>query len=484
MKNIIEFLQRNCNKSPDKIFCVDDEDSYTYAKALQIVKNIASFFADKNIQNQPIMIRAERNNKTLLSILAIIMSNNYYVPVNPDFSKEKVESVIESSHINYELITDDNVEIFTNEHFYYDDCVKFKADENLLDNVSKNYDINNNIYTIYTSGSTGKPKGVAKSHKNVIAFVTNFLQTFNLPEDLKIANQSPLFFDASMKDVFITLIGGGGIYFPNKTLFSMPMKLIEYLNANCINFICWVPSALTIIVRLNTFKYIKPQFLKFVMFVGEVFLPKYLNMWLQELPEITYVNLYGSTEIAGVCLYKIIDRPLPEDKAIPLGKPLANNKVYLVDGEIVVESDQIALYYVNDEEKNKTVFENFEGVRRLKTGDFAFINDDNDIVFTSRKDFQIKHMGYRIELQEIDIAVSKLKYISNCAVLYNQPADKIVAFVSLNQKVDNPTKSIISDLKNIIPAYMIPNRVVVLDELPLNANGKIDRVKLKQMMGE
>ena len=226
------------------------------------------------------------------------------------------------------------------------------------------------------------------------------------------------------------------------------------------------------------------MFLKYVMFVGEVFMPKYLNMWIDALPFVTYCNLYGSTEIAGVCLYKKITEKIPEDKPIPLGKPLANNVVYLDDGEIIVVSDQTAIGYINDPEKNDKVFAIINGKKHLKTGDFAFENEEGDIVFKSRKDFQIKHMGYRIELQEIDLSVARLDYIGNCAVLYSQSADKIIAFVSLSNPLENPAKTIISDLKEMLPAYMVPNKIEVLDELPLNANGKIDRVKLKQMIGE
>lgn len=369
------------------------------------------------------------------------------------------------------------------EFFNFEEICNHKSNSQTLKNLEKDFNCENPIYTVYTSGSTGKPKGVIKTQENVIAFVNNFVQTFNFESGLNIANQAPLFFDASMKDVFLCIATCSTLFFPDKTLFAVPLKLVEYLNTHMINYICWVPSALTIIVRLNTFKYLKPMFLKYVMFVGEVFMPKYLDMWIDALPNITYCNLYGSTEIAGVCLYKKITEKLPEDKPIPLGKALANNTVFLEDGEIVVLSDQTAIGYINDPEKNSKVFAVKDGKKYLKTGDFAFENEDGDIVFTSRKDFQIKHMGYRIELQEIDLSVARLKYIGNCAVLYNQPADKIVAFVSLSSPIENPAKTIITDLKEILPAYMVPNKIEVLDELPLNANGKIDRVKLKEMIG-
>ena len=374
MKNIIEFLKCNAERNPSKLFCEDSNNKYDYGESYRIVSSIASYLYEQGIANSPILFRAERDCSSLLTMLGIIMSNNYYVPINSEFSLEKEESVIESSNIKYEIVFDDkrNNNLTS---FNYNEIIKNDFNENIYELLSSSFDENNNMYTIYTSGSTGKPKGVLKTQKNIISFVNNFIETFKFDNGLNIANQAPLFFDASMKDIYLALATCSTIYFPEKSLFAMPAKLIEYLNEKKINYICWVPSALSIIVRLKTFNFIKPEYLKYVLFVGEVFMPKYLNMWLKELPNITYVNLYGSSEIAGVCLYKIIDNLLDEDKPIALGKPLANNKVYLDDGEIIVESEQIASCYVNDEEKNKVVFSNIGGTRILRTGDYAFIND-------------------------------------------------------------------------------------------------------------
>lgn len=485
MENVIEYFINSAKQNPNKLFVCDSEKQYTYGKALEIVSSIACFFADKNIRNQPIMLKAERNCDSLLTILGIVYSNNFYVSVNPAYTQEKLDSIVETSCIRHAVSFDRNFDEAQGiEFFDFEDIRSYKSNAETLKSLEKDFNVENPIYTVYTSGSTGKPKGVIKTQKNVIAFVNNFVQTFRFENGLNIANQAPLFFDASMKDVYLCIATCSTLYFPDKTLFAVPLKLVEYLNDNKINYVCWVPSALTIVARLNTFKYLKPKYLKYVTFVGEVFLPKYLNIWIEALPDVTFCNLYGSTEIMGVCLYKKISGKLPEDKPIPLGKPLANNTVFLDDGEIVVLSDQIATGYINDPEKNAKVFQVKDGKKYLRTGDFGFENEEGDIVFSSRKDFQIKHMGYRIELQEIDLSVARLEYIGNCAVLYDQSADKIVAFVTLSSPLENPAKTIISDLKEILPAYMVPNKIVVLDELPLNANGKIDRVKLKETIGE
>ncbi len=485
MNNLIEMFEYQANQRPNDLFCVDTSGKYTYQDAKKVIERVASSLIKKEIKNEPILIFSERNSITLFTMLAILMSNNYFIPVNPEYSEEKVQAILSSSQVHYQIRLNETSKISSLNSFLFDDLANDNLDENVLKQVREEYKIDSPIYAIYTSGSTGKPKGVLKTHKNMMAFVNNFQETFALEDGLHIASQAPLFFDASMKDVFLTLKTGATLYFPDKSLFAMPLGLVDYLNENQIQYICWVPSALTIMARLKVFKYALPQYLKYVMFVGEVFMPKYFNYWFTYLPHIQYVNLYGSTELAGVCLYKRIESLLDESKPIPLGVPLKNNQVFLdEEGEITVISDQIAAGYINDEAKNKEVFIKKDNQVVLKTGDFAYQNEEGDIVFMSRKDYQIKHMGYRIELQEIDVAVSSLKYIDLCATLYQKETDKIVVFVSLNQSVENINKTLLNDLKEIVPAYMLPSRIQVLDALPLNPNGKIDRVKLKEMLGE
>lgn len=478
MKNAVEFLLKRKDIKSDEIFCQDMNEKYTYGQAIEIAKKIACFFRERGIQKSPIMFKAEHNCKSILCMLGIILSNNHYVPVNPTFSDEKIEMIRNSAHINYEIIFEKDTKSAC-QTFLFENLNGGGIDDDVIKTLESQFDENNLIYTLFTSGSTGVPKGVAKTHKNVISFVNNFCETFNFKNKLRIASQAPFFFDASMKDVYLAL-AKGSLFIPDKTTFAMPLKLVEYLNQNEINYICWVPSALSIVVRLGTFKYVLPKFLQYVFFVGEVFPIKYLNIWVSALPNVTFANLYGSTEVAGVCLYEVIDKELPIDAHLPLGKPIKNNQVFLEDGEIVIISDQIACGYINDEAKNKEVFVERNGSRALKTGDFAFVDEEGKFVFSTRKDFQIKHMGYRIELQEIEVYLNALKYVSGCAVVFNQENDKITAFVTLNQTLEEPVKQVISDLKTKLPTYMIPNRVVVLKELPLNANGKIDRVKLKQ----
>jgi acyl-coenzyme A synthetase/AMP-(fatty) acid ligase len=164
-----------------------------------------------------------------------------------------------------------------------------------------------------------------------------------------------------------------------------------------------------------------------------------------------------------------------------MGTPLLNNKVYLDEhGEITVNSKQVAMGYINNPAKNKKVFIGGE----LKTGDFAVPDKDGNFIFKTRKDFQIKHMGYRIELQEIEASANCIEYINGCCCLYDRKKEKIVLFTVLSKSRDDPKKEIILDLRKKLPAYMIPNTIEILDEMPLNSNGKTDRNLLQRRINE
>ena len=224
---------------------------------------------------------------------------------------------------------------------------------------------------------------------------------------------------------------------------------------------------------------------------------KHLNTWRRELPDIQYVNLYGSSELAGICCYYEVSGIYPDDAVLPMGKPLANCSIYLLNegeivresgmiGEMYVVSDALALEYFHDPEKTKSVFQICDfgdgPVRCLKTGDLAQYDEKGNILFVARKDFQIKHMGHRIELGEIEAVANAMPEINRCCCLYNAPKRKIVLFCELSAGCTLNGQEIRSIMKKKLSDYMVPGKVHILDVLPLNQNGKIDRQLLKSYL--
>ena len=272
------------------------------------------------------------------------------------------------------------------------------------------------------------------------------------------------------------------------------MKLLQFLADHKITTIFWVPSAMIMVSALKAFRNVDVSAtLKRVLFCGEVMPNKQLNIWRQYLPNVLYSNLYGPTEITDACTFYTVDREFDDDEPLPIGRPMRNTEILVLDehdrlvtepdqvGELCVRGTCLAVGYYNNPEKTAAAFvqnplQTAYEEKIYRTGDLVKYNDRHEIIYLSRKDFQIKHLGHRIELGEIETAVSSLEEISMCCCLYDDKHSKIVLF--LEQEMSR--SEINQRLRDLIPDYMLPGKVVSVDKLPLNANGKIDRVALRQ----
>lgn len=496
MRNILEYLEKNVRKYPNKIAVIDKDNSISFNELHIKAKKLANLI-DKSIVNEPIGVLINRNINSIVYFMSVLYSGNYYVPIDIDMKYEKLKSIFDETNFKYIIGDIQNKEIINgiNSNYKYISLDDIKDDTNCIFLPNNIGDLDP-AYMIYTSGSTGKPKGVLKSHKAVISFIESYTKTFDFQDDDVIGNQTPFFFDASSKDIYLMLKEGLTLDIIPSEIFSMPTSLIEHLNDKNVSFISWVPTALSIVAQLNPFSYVVPKYLRKVFFVGEVMPIKYLNKWKEYLPNIEYVNLYGQSEIAGICCYYRIEKKFNNDDMLPIGKPLENCQIYLLDndniinepnkvGEVYIVSDALANGYYKDEEKtnNSFIMKDFGNgfVRTFKTGDFAKYDEDFNLLFASRSDSQIKHMGYRIELGEIETVANSLKEINRCCCLYNNDKHKIVLFVETNN-MDITDKEIQSILRTKLSTYMVPNKIKILNKLPINQNGKINRQELKNLL--
>lgn len=320
----------------------------------------------------------------------------------------------------------------------------------------------------------------------MLSFLSAYTLQFRFTHEDVIGNQTPFFFDASAKDYFLTLMTGARLEVLPSELFSFPVRLIAYMNARKVSYICWVPTALCIVVQLNTCQELLPTSLKRVFFVGEVFPRKHLDKWRAALPQIEYVNLYGSSELAGICCFYRVPQVMPEEPALPLGKPLSNCNLLLLDGEgnvitqpgqvgeIHVASDALALGYYHDTEKTRNAFFPLtfpDGVTRrtFRTGDMASYNANGDLVFAARRDYQIKHMGRRIALGEIETVADTLPVLRRCCCLYHAEKKQIVLFCELTDGVVCTGREIRSNLKNRFKKALFTTLTLLLSVILLFA---------------
>ena len=478
-------------KYPKKIAVADQESKYTYEELFEKVKSMSSLLV-KYKTRKPIVVFAGRDVDTVVQILAVIGSGNYYIPLDSSLPKEKLQAILDNAQPVAILGIEDDIKVLDSLNFKGDFYTAFSTSEEEAKFTALGGD--EPLYMVYTSGSTGQPKGVLKSHNGMISFLEAFSSLFPFEEDTIIGNQTPLFFDASAKDLYLSIYNGATLEIIPSEKFVLPVVLVNYLNERKVNWICWVPSALCLISQLNTFMEVKPNYLKKIFFVGEVFPIKQLSKWKENLPNAKFVNLYGSSEIAGVCCYYEVNKDLENINVLPMGKAMPNCEITLrnenqiikdsgVIGEVFISSPALALEYYHDKEKTNAVFFKEDNKRVFQSGDLARYDEESNLCFVSRKDFQIKHMGRRIELGEIEAACDKLPGINRCCCLYDEKRKIITLFCELSDN-NLTSQEIRILLRNKLADYMIPGRVKIYEKLPLNANGKINRQVLKERLTE
>lgn len=499
--SVLEWLDNSSRQFGDKMAVCDDDGQITYRQYHDKAVGLARAIIDSgSMAKEPVVVYLEKSAKVLVSFLGIAYAGDFYSPVDIEMPRQRVDKILEVLQPKLVITSNklkENFEKFnyTGDYILYEDIVPLPADE-LVERRKRQIIDTDLLYVLFTSGSTGIPKGVAITHRGVIDYTDWVTDTFSVSSADRFGNQAPFYFDNSILDIYSCLKTGAALYIIPKELFIQPVRLLEYIKSNTINSIFWVPSALIVVSKLKAFRSIDlSHVLKRVLFCGEVMPNKQLNIWRTFLPDAAYANLYGPTEITDACTCYIVDREFSDDEALPIGFPMKNTDILVLDendhlikepgkiGELCVRGTGLAVGYYNDPERTKEVFvqnplHNAYEEKIYRTGDLVEYNQYGELVYMSRKDFQIKHLGHRIELGEIENAVSALPEVTRCCCLYDDKHSRITLFLD----TDLSKEELCMQLKNMIPEYMHPGKVIYMENLPLNGNGKIDRVKLKEFL--
>lgn len=495
--NILEYLEHTAARVPDKIAFSDENGGLTFRQVSEQARAVGSFLSSQGLYREPVVVFMRKHPKTLTAFLGTIYGGNYYVPLDDEMPSHRVDLILKTlkpgamicDEVTFPLIQNFS---FSGKVWLYEQMASFPVDAGALSRIRDRQIDTDPIYIVFTSGSTGVPKGVTACHRSVIDYVEHLCDVLKFDENSVFGNQTPLYFDAYLKEVIPTLKYGATTILIPKKLFMFPVKLVEFLNEHRINTICWVVSALTMISSFRTFEKVKPEHLHTIAFASEVFPIKQFNLWRQALPTARFINLYGPTETTGICCYYEVDREFGLDETLPIGRPFRNTEILLLNeqnqlvspgeqGEICVRGTRLTLGYYNNPEVTEKAFvqnplNSLYPELIYRTGDLGRYNDRGELEFAGRKDYQIKHMGHRIELGEIEVITNMHEGVKTACCIFDQEKKKIVLYYVGEAAPGELT----SYIKEKLPRYMVPNVTRKLDAMPYTPNGKIDRKTLSQ----
>lgn len=351
-------------------------------------------------------------------------------------------------------------------------------------------------YIMFTSGSTGFPKGAVMSHQNVLNFASWARDTYNIsPEDV-FTNINQIYFDNSVFDIYSSLLAGASLVPITSDGVKDPKTIVKTINETGCTIWFSVPSMLVYLLTTKALTASDFSSIRRILFGGEGF-PKSKLKQLYDLfgHRVQLFNVYGPTECTCICSSYLISEADFEvmNELAPLGYLAPNFSYYLLGndqdsehGELVLGGPNVGLGYYNDADRTAAAFVKRDGNLYAewcyKTGDLVKRDERGRLHFKGRADNQVKHMGYRIELEEIEAGFNSISYVNEVGVIYERLAEgmgQIKAFVSVND-TSKKSSDLLADIKKAVPSYMVPRIIVILDSLPKNKNGKVDRKQLAE----
>lgn len=502
--NVLGYLENGgLNRCPQKVAIIDGGQKFTFEQLFSYGERIAAHILERDaIRIGPVAVFLPKCAYTVLSDLGVLYSGCFYTNLDAKMPVERLKKLIENLS---PILFITNRELRSALVSLGIDPTKILCVEEAIErNVAGMADMmrerrrrvidTDPVCIINTSGSTGVPKSVVMHHRSIIDFIDWVLERFEFNPDEVIGSLSPFYFDIYTLELFVSLARGSAIDIIPEQMAAFPARLVQYLADKGVSFIFWVPTIMVNIANLDLLKSANLSKLRKVFFAGEVFSTKHLNYWRRQIPHALFVNLYGPIEITVDCTYFVLDREFKDDEAIPIGYPCRNTDILILNeqnrlsagseaGELCVRGSSLALGYWNNPEQTAKAFT----VNPLnphypetiyRTGDLVCRNDRGEIMFLGRKDYQIKHLGYRIELAEIETAVLALGDIQNACVLYYHAKKEITLFFESSVKLS--PGDIRQRLTDRLPKYMLPTVFIQLETMPRNPNGKIDRQHLTE----
>ncbi len=490
------FIEQHAEKTPHKTAVLYGEQQISYRELNEGANRLARFLSKHKVSTGCIAaIIMDRTPLMLQSILALWKLGAAYIPLDPDYPEDRISSILSDSNCHMILSISQYSNRIADENYQEKVVLLDEKIAEIQDQDKENLYIKNSLdnlaYVIYTSGSTGKPKGAMIEQMGMLNHILAKIEDLGLDSSCVIAQNASQCFDISVWQFFCALAAGGQtVIYPNRVVSDLK-QFTQAINKDKVTIMEVVPSFLGVLLEHMEIEKIALQSITNIIVTGEVLPLQLVKRWFNLYPHIKMVNAYGPTEASDDITHYIMEAGA-EYEDVPIGKPLRNFNIYIVDndmnlcpigvkGEIYVSGLGVGRGYLNNAALTEAAFlprDIFKNInaRMYKTGDLGCRLNDGHIRYFGRKDHQVKLRGFRIELGEIEKALLKLRNVKEAVALLCESlsGDKyICAYLVAQEKLDK--FEIRKSLSEYLPEYMIPAYYVYMDKMPLSANGKVDR---------
>ena len=505
--NIYSYFVQTTERFNDKKAVIDGDHSWTFGQLHNAIHELAGLLIQRGVPpNAVIAVLLRKSFRAVVADIAITSVGCAYMNLDVKSPSARLAQILHE--IRPTLVITDKLELHLVSQLSDLGIPMLNLDEAPTCERSEDGNlgktrlmslIDTDPYcVINTSGSTGIPKGVVLNHRSFIDFMNWSADALDVNGTEVVGSLSPIVFDIFSFELCMLVFRGSTLCLIDERLSPYPIKILEVLERHFISFIFWVPTIMVNIANLGLLDKFALNDLKMVWFAGEVFPTIHFNKWFDKLPGVRFVNLYGPIEITLDCTFHEIKKRIPDDQPIPMGIACRNTALLVLDnygketpdgkiGELYVRGTSLAMGYYNNKEGTANAFvqnplNNSYPEIIYKTGDLV-MRQNGVYHFKGRVDTMIKHLGYRIELADIEHAIlSSISSVRNVCVCYSHGKKEIVAYCELQD--DLGIQFFRTVLSKRLPAFMIPSRFERVEQMPMNPNGKIDRLYFKSKLGE
>jgi len=493
---IYSLFEERAEKAADRTCIITAEKKITFGELSHLSETLDEKIRSlTNGKKSVIAVIADRSVEMYSAIYGIIRGGNAYLPLSPDYPKERIEYILRNSGAALVAAQDKYTHLSGNVPSI--DMTEFV---NNPPEIRKHFPCNaeedDTAYVIYTSGSTGNPKGAKISHKSAVNRILWMHDKYPLEENSVILQKTPFTFDVSVWEIFWWGMCGGSLAASKPGEHFLPAKILEETDNNKVTHLHFVPSVFELFLNyLEAHKDECARFssVKHVFLSGEALTASLIQRFyeLYDYGSVKLHNLYGPTECAvDVTYYDCVPK---DTDPVPIGKPIYNTAMYVTDkymnilpigvkGELCIGGVNVGQGYLNNEEltAEKFISSPFGEGKLYKTGDLAYRREDGEIIFCGRMDGQVKLNGQRIETGEIEAVIGNIPQVEAVAVIIRKinGQDTLAAFYCGEEGIEKTIKSI---CEAKMPRYMVPKAICHIEEMPLNPSGKLDRRVLSSL---